>query len=124
MSPLAALRGACLLATLSFVSTSSCGNYCGAWMCGGASLVGGATCDYDVTPAGTGDDACVDACCRTHDQCCDDEDRAACNTQIADCLARCDPGAASCLYGVVPVSAWLMESAFRVVSGWCCNGPC
>lgn len=43
---------------------TSCGNYCGAWICGGGLADG--TCDYSVEPVDWDSDkpSCVDACCR------------------------------------------------------------
>ena len=109
------------------VAVAGCGNYCGKYMCGGE-LVFDDSCDYSVTPLGSaafeGDagDACVDACCRAHDTCCDaDGTHDACNTIIVDCLATCDPWASACWYGVMPVPAWLVRRVFQVVENWSCG---
>ena len=112
-------------------ATAACGgNYCGMFHCGGAlHLSSHDACDYSVAPRDYETDdhggACVDACCRAHDMCCDDEAaRGECNARMIACLETCDSSAASCLYGALPVPAWLMTGAFRVVEGWCCNRPC
>mgnify|MGYP004193939979 CR=1 FL=1 len=113
------MRGLVLL--LAVRSAAACGNYCGTWYCGGDALFGGASCDYSVAPR-EGD--CADACCAIHDQCCDAEERGACNAQMVACVDACEPYSTSCLYGVLPVTAWFIRTAFRVVEDWCCNRPC
>lgn len=118
---------AALLAVAAVLAASPCGNYCGAWFCGGGTVTSSTGCNYNVTPRDLfdGGDSCVDACCMVHDQCCDaDDDTSGCNAAMLRCLAACDPTAASCLYGWVPFPAWAYRATFLTVESWCCNAPC
>lgn len=102
---------------------SSCGNYCGAYLCGGTPF---GACDYDTAPVDVDRraPACVDACCRAHDMCCDEADTEPCNAQMRACLHGCDPSASSCWYGMVPLSAHFLDGLFYLLEDWCCNRPC
>ena len=107
-------------------SASACGNYCGAFLCGGELQLGGRTCDRSVAPVDWNSDAsCVDACCRDHDGCCDAADgRGECNRRMVECLDACDDHAASCWYGFLPLSKRVYQEVMRAVEDWCCNMPC
>ena len=81
-------------------------------------------CDYEVAPTGVGSDACVDACCRVHDSCCDTDTRGGCNAGMLACISNCSSDAAACWYGVVPLPAWVYTRVFQAVESWCCDAPC
>lgn len=111
--------------SLPFAHAHSCGNYCGGYMCGGKIVLQRGDCDYDVPPVDAwGGGSCVDSCCRTHDLCCDGEERGSCNEEVASCLTSCGWGDASCFYGAFPVPGWVMGAAFESMRGLCCSTPC
>lgn len=105
------------------IFVEACGNYCGAYYCGGQLDVYG-TCDRSPKPRdliGT----CLDACCQAHDECCYDKgNRSHCNSNVLACLDTCEFTDTTCLYGVLPVIKPLVSLAMGVVEDWCCNAPC
>ena len=67
-------------------------------------------------PAATGDDNCVDGCCRTHDHCCGaGTDRAVCNKNIVECIDR---------YHCGGLCADAVHVALKIVSSFCCGSRC
>ena len=118
-----------LLLYVSLASAVGCGNYCGAYMCGGSTHFH--TCNYTVEAVD--DDpqhpACLDACCREHDYCCEAGLRPGgtqrgCNARVLECFQKCDPDAHTCWYGAIPLPTAVYTSVFQVTEDWCCNAPC
>ena len=120
---MASLAAYLLIFYAAFATGSSCGNYCGSWMCGG--IIGNYTpCDFTVPPAEINGDSCTDSCCMEHDMCCDSDGRSECNGNMVQCLNDCGGLSASCFYGILPLSAPLLSTFFGLVEEWCCNKPC
>eukprot|EP00040_Diaphanoeca_grandis_P021590 m.115177 g.115177 ORF g.115177 m.115177 type:complete len:139 (-) comp28403_c1_seq1:512-928(-) len=103
-----------------------CGNYCGPGWCNGG-WTPEEDCDDHVAPetwSSTGP-SCADVCCKAHDNCCGHEPPySSCNTQIVDCLSKCDVASVTCTIDGVPVPAGGIEAAMDIVEDWCCGSPC
>lgn len=85
-----------------------CGNYCGPHWCGGKH-VSEAECDFGATPTG-----CMDACCKLHDACCEEEDRDGCNAEIVRCIDECPQASTSCVSASgAPVLPLVVSSAMQ-----------
>lgn len=94
-----------------------CGYYCGPNWCANQ-VISETNCVQDNvwgSPSEAG--SCADACCKVHDHCCGEgTDRPSCNDAIVQCLT-----ASSCYKSVCGALVW---TAMKVVSDWCCGGPC
>ena len=81
-----------------------CGNYCGPTWCSGAAnpecadeniIDGGAACQpgpencVESMAAISGEENCVDECCKVHDACCGSKDRSGCNKAATTCATAC-----------------------------------
>lgn len=120
------MRALCLVVLLVGLPAGfGCGNYCGTYYCdGGLDLTG--TCAFEREPSNL-IGSCLDECCKAHDQCCDVADhslRSHCNTDVVECLKKCELTDATCLYGFLPVMQPFLRLTMGVVEGWCCNAPC
>ena len=117
-----------------------CGNYCGGSWCN-AKILGESKCDYTVPPADDpnkpGTPSCADACCRGHDRCCGQGDRATCNTIFVQCLNECSEDNCPCVAGgddgcfdTFTISKTfktsLIKSTFKYLlnDGYCCGSRC
>ena len=113
-----------LLLLLHAATATFCGNYCGMYYCGGGLHLGDTQCDFSAAPndfAGS----CLDACCRAHDECCEDDARKPrCNAEMLACLDACESTDTTCLYGVLPIMKPALVLAMGVVEDACCGEAC
>jgi hypothetical protein len=104
-----------------------CGAYCGPGWCNNKWL-DESKCDISVEPEYhnlTGY-SCADICCRHHDKCCGQNRhlQSNCNTEIVDCLSKCDPLSLTCTIYDFPILPSEIELAMHIVEHWCCGEPC
>ena len=107
------------------IATHICGNYCGPNWCN-AQVLDERNCD-DSAPVETHSltgASCADSCCKMHDRCCGHGVRSTCNTEIVNCLSRCDPLSVTCTVDSIPVPAGGIWAAMGFVENWCCGSPC
>lgn len=104
-----------------------CGAYCGPGWCNNEWLDEN-KCDTSVEPEYhnlTGY-ACADICCRHHDKCCGQDRHLQhdCNTEIVNCLSKCDPLSLTCTIHELPILPSEIELGMSIVEDWCCGEPC
>jgi len=104
-----------------------CGSYCGPGWCNNK-WISESDCDDSVKPEHhifTGY-SCADLCCQKHDHCCgkSKEKQQDCNTEIVDCLSKCNPASITCTYDGIPTMAGEIEFAMDIVEDWCCGSKC
>ena len=104
-----------------------CGAYCGPNWCNNMWLPED-KCNTTVLPEYhylTGY-SCADSCCRKHDRCCGKNRKfqTMCNTNLVNCLSRCNPLSLTCTLHGIPFPAGIIEAAMDVVEHWCCGEPC
>ena len=104
-----------------------CGAYCGPGWCNNKFLDEN-KCDTSVEPEyhnSTGY-SCADVCCRHHDKCCGQYRhlQSNCNTEIVDCLSKCDPISLTCTIHDFPILPSEIELSMHIIEDWCCGEPC
>ena len=102
------------------VTLRVCGNYCGPGWCNGKYLPE-TECD-DSMPVETWNSttgpSCADLCCKQHDVCCGHEPPyKVCNTNIVDCLSKCNHLSGTCTFDGVPVPAGGEPTPAWITSG-------
>ena len=104
-----------------------CGAYCGPGWCNNM-WIPEDKCNTTILPEYhhlTGY-SCADSCCQNHDRCCGKNPRfqSLCNTNLVNCLSRCNPLSLTCTLHDIPFPAGIIEGAMEIVDHWCCGKPC
>lgn len=114
-----------ILLALAVTVYAGCGNFCGRRFCGGAVVEGEEACNWHAPVESAYGTPCLDRCCKAHDVCCFNVTTTkSCNSEMAECLQQCDSLDTSCLYGFLPVSAFVVSGVMNLLSDWCCGMPC
>ena len=122
-----------LLLLTGFISVNAnekfhvCGAYCGPNWCNNMWLPED-KCNTTVLPEYhylTGY-SCADSCCQKHDRCCGKNRKfqTMCNTNLVNCLSRCNPLSLTCTRNNIPFPAGIIEATMDVLEHWCCGEPC
>ena len=121
---------------LDYYSFRVCGNYCGPGWCNGKWLDEG-LCDESAPPESTHPESthpefnnneysCSDYCCKKHDNCCGQNKslQLSCNTQIVNCLSKCNKFSLTCTNRGIPIPAGIIKYSMSIIENWCCGTRC
>ena len=104
-----------------------CGSYCGPGWCNNMWLKE-EYCNATIPPEYhvTTGYSCADSCCQKHDICCGKniKHKIRCNTNLVNCLSKCDHYSLTCTYNHIPIMAGAIELVMDIVQDWCCGYPC
>jgi len=112
--------------SVDYYSFRVCGNYCGAGWCNGKWLDEG-LCDESTPPEFNNNKySCSDSCCKKHDNCCGQNKslQLSCNTQIVNCLRKCNQFSLTCTNRGIPIPAGIIKYSMSVIETWCCGTRC